>query len=1129
MRLPRTSAAAILLVICAAATARAGGTWRRDIDPERDLPLRREIVVGPGGRVDLGAAFIVPGSDSLVLDGRTLVRGEEYRINHLRGTVILVEPVEAGGRLTAWFSRYPFPYGPVFAARFPSGETGIPARAVTLAATAPERETSRHRLRVSGSKTVGFDVGSGKGLGIDQSLRVSVSGRIAKDLEVEAFLTDDDLPVQPEGNTEELKHLDRVTIAVRSRHATVRLGDFTDGLDWSRFSSYDRELRGAHAVVAAEAASVYAGGGITKGRFETTSFRGREGVQGPYELLSARRFNGVIILPGTERVWLDGRELRRGSENDYTIDYNRGTVTFTEKVTVTADAEIVIDYQTGEDEYERTTITAGAAAATRDSSLVLRAALFRESDDGEKPVRGGLDDDERAVLAAAGDDETLAVADGVTPVEPGTGDYVLLPADSLPSRYVWIGTGGDVRLAFYEVAAGEGDYRTDGFTPRGEIRYAWAGAGEGNYRIGRPLPLPERREVVVIGASARRGRLFAGIEGDVSRRDRNILSSLGDEDNTGGALFAEGGISRAPLGPGRLTLRGEFSSLESRFVSPDKPREGYFYRLWNLEDAPLAGRERIGGGFVRYEGIRDWLLAGSWQRLSREGGLTARRADAEVSAGKARERGFRLLFHDSRTGGGRDRRFASGEGALGFGWIVPRIAVESERYRAFSVSVPDTGRFYVEGVVAVAARGAGPFRGELSWTRRVTDGLEEEETGWFRDRENDDIRFDGGWSAGRRIVDLTVSRRRTRAERSGAESWNDLARVRWRDAWTAAGLVSDIGYRITSGEERRIEKAVVFVGENQGDYDVEGREVGQKRGDYMVLYLPGEGREAVRSVEFTWRTSIGSGVRGLRGAGAGEGFVARIRRNVSLDAVLSVLERSRTDDLRGLYLLSPETLQRDDATLYGSVRLRQEWSFLDGVKRWNLKLLWTREDEEDNRTEGVNAERFLRDVRLRVETVPRPAFTVGADIATKLSERSSPAAGDGDYRVESLLASSTASWMARPSTRLSMELGWERRRDEVSLAEQDSWSGAPSFNAVIGSRTSLQALLRFTWTASAAEAGKPLFFLEDGLREDWNVIGQYRISRNVSFGLNYNGRREKDYTGEVKTVHALKMESRAYF
>ena len=1121
--------ALFVLLILRAVPASADGPLLRGVEPERDLRFRRETVVGPGGRVDLGASFLVPGSDSLLLDGRLLGRGDDYRINYLRGTVTFVDPGATGGKLTAFFARYPFPWEPVVARRFPSGDAGTPPRGVTIVAPEDTRPARRGRLRISGSKTVGFDIGSGKGLGIDQSLRVSVSGRIAKDLEVEAFLTDDDLPVQPEGNTEELKHLDRVTIAVRSRHATVRLGDFTDGLDWSRYTAYNRELRGAHATVDLGDTRLFAGGGITKGRFETASFRGREGVQGPYELLPARRFNGVIVLPGTERVWLDGRELRRGAENDYTIDYNRGTLTFTERVTVTADSEIVIDYQTGEDGYERTTLAAGFSSVAGDSSVVLRAAFFRESDNGEEPVRGGIDDDERAVLGAAGDRASLAVASGVTAVEPGAGEYALAPADSLPARYEWVESGGNYILAFYEVPAGEGNYETDGFTPRGTIRYRWAGEGAGNYRIGRLLPLPERRELVAVGLDAKRGRLFVDLEGDLSRRDMNLLSSRGDGNNTGGALHADAGVRQVPLGPGRLTLRGEYSMLESRFVSPDKPREAYFYRLWNLEDEPLAGKEHIGGAHLLFEGNRRWLVSGGWQRLSREGGLTADRADAEASAGDPGSRGLQLVFHDSRTGEERDRRLVSGTGSLGFWRVVPRVAVESERYRSLSAFLPDTGRSYVETVVSLAARETGSFRGSLSWTRRVTDGLEDEEAGWFRDRENDAFRFDGGWSAGRRVIDLTVSRRRTRDGRSGAESWNDLARVRWRDDWEALGLTSDLGYRITSGEERRIERAVVFVGENQGDYDEEGREVGQKRGDYMVLYLPGEGRESVRSVELTWRASIGTGVRGLRPGRGDGGLGARLRRNVSLDAVLSVLERSRTDDLAGLYLLSPETLQRDDVTLYGAVRLRQEWSFLNDVKRWNLKLFWTREDEEDNRTEGVDAERFLRDVRLRVEAVPLPSLNIGADLATKLSERSSPAAGGQNYRVESLASSATASLMTGSSTRISLEIERESRRDGVSGAEQTSWSGAPSVNTAIGGKTSLQGSLRFTWTDSAADEGKPLFFLEDGLREDWNAIALYRISRNVSFGVNYNGRREKDYTGEVKTVHALKMESRAYF
>ena len=87
----------------------------------------------------------------------------------------------------------------------------------------------------------------------------------------------------------------------------------------------------------------------------------------------------------------------------------------------------------------------------------------------------------------------------------------------------------------------------------------------------------------------------------------------------------------------------------------------------------------------------------------------------------------------------------------------------------------------------------------------------------------------------------------------------------------------------------------------------------------------------------------------------------------------------------------------------------------------------------------------------------------------------------------------------------------------------------PSFTSSVGKKIHITTFLKFTYTDVRAGEGKPLFFLEEGLREDWSLIGKYRFTKNVSFGVNYTGRREKDFRGEVKTVHALKMERRAYF
>jgi hypothetical protein len=1100
--------------------------------PMLRAPERRAFILAEGQtRIEIGSAFIVPESDSVLIDGSPLRRGSDYRINTLRGSIVLVVPAAGGERLVVRFSRYPLPFGPVFASRVAEGAPPLPLG--PLVSPAPAREERRaaepYQLRLSGSKTVGVNIGSNRDLGLDQSLRVTMVGKVAKDLEVNAFLTDDNLPVQPEGNTEELKYLDKVSVQVKAKHTEVQLGDFTSALSWSQFSSFQRELRGVAAIVNARGQSFSAGGGVAKGRFKTASFAGREGVQGPYELLPARRFNAVIILPGTERVYFNGRMLKRGSENDYTIDYNRGTVTFMERLVVTNDSEIVIDYEMSEDSYERTTVTGGWTLSRPGGALSLRAFFFQESDDTGKPVFGSIGAADRAVLEAAGDDPSKATTPGIEFVGAPKGDYVLVPADSLPAHFEFAASLGEYRLDFYEVGSGAGDYRIDGFTANGNVKYRYAGEGKGDFRIGRILPLAERKRVFTLGASAAKGALFLETEGNVSVHDRNLFSSAGDEDNRGQAMKLSGGLKDLDIGAARLSLSGEYSTLDDRFVSPDKKRESYFYREWGLEGVSFSGREDIGGGRISLAGARAWKIAGSWLSLSRGAALSARKADVAGGIGDMGIRGISLKAFASRAGGERERRFAQGSGVLSFWHLAPRLTLEAERYKAVPAAAPDTGRYYRQGVFSVAGRDIGAYRANLSLTRRLTDDLDSLRAGWFRARENDEISFDGGFSKGGRILELLATHRRMREERFGDVSWYNLARLRARDSWEKAGLAADLSYRMSAGEERTRQRAIVFVGENQGDYDKEGREVGQKRGDYMVLYLPGGDTEPVRTVELALQVSAGAGARGLSGETGDGSFFGKLKREVSLDHSFTVVENSRTDDLVGLYLLKPSLLQRNDVTVYGVNKLREECTLFNSSRIFKLRVSYSREDEEDNRLEGSFSEGYLREVRVRAESAPWSALAITGEAGAGLRKREVTGFYGQNYRVGTNSLAQILTYRFNPSTRLSLELGAESRADEVSEAKQISYMATPSLSSSIGERLNVASFFKLTYTDAKSDLGKPLFFLEEGLREDWSLMGQYRFSRNISFGLNYTGRREKDYAGEVKTVHDLKVESRAYF
>jgi hypothetical protein len=297
----------------------------------------------------------------------------------------------------------------------------------------------------------------------------------------------------------------------------------------------------------------------------------------------------------------------------------------------------------------------------------------------------------------------------------------------------------------------------------------------------------------------------------------------------------------------------------------------------------------------------------------------------------------------------------------------------------------------------------------------------------------------------------------------------------------------------------------------------------------MVLYLPGGDTEPVRTVELGIQVSAGAGVRGLSGETGGDGFFEKLKREVSLDQSFTVVENSRTGDLVGLYLLKPSLLQRNDVTVYGVNKLREECTLFNSSRIFKLRIAYSREDEEDNRLEGSFAESFFREVRVRVESAPWNALAITWEGGSSLRNREATGLSGQNYRVGTNSLSQILNYRFTPSTKLSLELGAEDRSDEVSEAKQISYMATPSLMSSIGERLNVASFFKLTYTDSKSDAGKPLFFLEEGLREDWSLMGQYRFSKNISFGLNYTGRREKNYAGEVQTVHDLKVESRAYF
>ncbi|NNF03562.1 MAG: hypothetical protein HKN17_03765, partial [Rhodothermales bacterium] len=492
-------------------------------------------------------------------------------------------------------------------------------------------------LQRSGSITRGVHTGSGRDATIESGLRLELSGEVAPGVNVRASLSDEDTPILPEGTTRRLDQFDRVFIGLSARPGTLTLGDITATIESGRFARLSRKLQGVSATTnpmdlgrSYRLGTVTAGGASVRGRFRIQRITALEGVQGPYRLQGDGGEVFILVLPGTENVYLDGILMTRGASNDYVIDYTTAEITFTNRRIIGADRRIRVEFEYTTQQFSRTMLFADASAgAGRTDSGFPRfefgVSAIRESDGAQFSEEFGFSEADSAAARMAGDDQVLR--SGATLVEydaqalytqyliekrvvDGDTLNVFVPATSEPE------VGRDVyRVSFTRLGPGKGSYTRSGSALNGVV-YTFEGPGRGNYDPVRRLPTPLRRQLVDVRTVLRPMRsLELKAEMGASRVDRNLISTIDDADNDGRAFVVEGAWASPSLrvsdtDVGRLRLNGEMRSRSPDFETFDRVRSIEFEREWNLRGRTLeAGRNAIPGvsetetsleaGFVR--------------------------------------------------------------------------------------------------------------------------------------------------------------------------------------------------------------------------------------------------------------------------------------------------------------------------------------------------------------------------------------------------------------------------------------------------------------------------------------------------------------------------------------------------
>src|SRR5690606_21766759 len=84
---------------------------------------------------------------------------------------------------------------------------------------------SHNQLNHSGNLTRGISFGNTQNVFVNSSLNLQMDGKLAEDLNIRASITDQNVPFQPEGNTQQLQDFDNVLLELYNDKMSLTAGD----------------------------------------------------------------------------------------------------------------------------------------------------------------------------------------------------------------------------------------------------------------------------------------------------------------------------------------------------------------------------------------------------------------------------------------------------------------------------------------------------------------------------------------------------------------------------------------------------------------------------------------------------------------------------------------------------------------------------------------------------------------------------------------------------------------------------------------------------------------------------------------------------------------------------------------
>ena len=468
---------------------------------------------------------------------------------------------------------------------------------------AEKKNTPFDGLNTSGSITRGVTIGNNQNTVLNSNLDLQITGKISEKVSLRASLQDSNIPLQDGGYSQKLDQFDNIFMELFSDKWNIRAGDIFLENKNTQFLNFNKKVQGLATSfdfgTENSKTNIFASVALVKGQYAKSNFTGQEGNQGPYKLKGQNGELYVLVISGSERVYVNGILLKRGENNDYTIDYNAGEIVFTPLFTITSEMRITIEYQYSDRNYTRFVTYAGATHENEKWSF--GSYLYSENDLKNQPLQQNLSKEQAQILVNSGDNIDLMVAPSAY-TDSYSENKVLYKKTIFNTKEIFEFSNNpqdelfNVRFTF--VGTNKGNYILTNSATNGQI-YKYIepnGLSQGNYEPIIQLIAPTKIQVATfLGKYKPTEKTAVNFEIGVSNDDKNLFSTFDDTNNKGlaGKINAK---QRLFSKKWNIDAFANYQFVQKEFRSVERLYTIEFDRDWNLGSTAIGNQSYLVSG-----------------------------------------------------------------------------------------------------------------------------------------------------------------------------------------------------------------------------------------------------------------------------------------------------------------------------------------------------------------------------------------------------------------------------------------------------------------------------------------------------------------------------------------------------